>query len=102
EAVVACDAMYPKNDPKAFAASIELCAPWVLSATFNKDASTKARSVKTGFGSNYRPKKGINLAMLSTGAALDSSDPGFISPEPGSAFANDDTNPLPMSNNNAC
>ena len=103
EPLAACDANLNKNDPLAYAAAIELCKPWVQNATINGDASTLARDIKVKFGNNYAPKKGLNMAMFSTGKALNKGEGGFVVVQPGTTFPNSDPNPAPMNvNNNIC
>jgi hypothetical protein len=74
----------------------------VVDAKLNKDADPRSRNIKTAFGATYTPKAGASFIMLSTGFAADEKDPGYVDPQPGTAFTNNDPNPLPMSNNNAC
>jgi len=102
EAQVACDGAPKKGNAISYAGAIELCAPWVAGAKLNMDADPASNSVKTTFGNTYKPKSGANFLMLSTGPAADKKDKAYMVPQPGTAFNNDDANPLPMTNKNAC
>jgi hypothetical protein len=101
EALPTCDVGLGK-DAMSFAGSIELCAPWVTAAAFNADADGQARAIRNRYGASYTPKSGSNFIMLSTGYAMDKKDAGFVVVQDGTEFANDDANPSPMANNNAC
>jgi|SRR5579871_1822818 len=102
EAQAKCDGNPKQSDPKSYAGAIELCAPWLVSAKLNADADARSHDVRVKYGANYKPKAGSNFVMLSTGIAADKADAGWVEPQPGTAFVNDDQNPLPMANNNAC
>ncbi len=88
-----------KADPMTYAGAIELCSPWVISAKLNMDADPKSHAIRTILGTNYKPKQGANMIMLSSGLAVDKKDPGWVEPQPGTSFTNTDANPLPMQNN---
>jgi hypothetical protein len=97
-----CDKNLNKKDPRALAGTLELCSPWVLDATLNKNADAKSYAIKTSYGDNYKPKQGGNFLMLSTGIAADKRDPGYVKPQSGTSFNRDEANPFPQPNNNAC
>jgi Putative metal-binding motif len=102
EAPVPCDQGLKKTDTVSFAHSIELCGPSIVSATLNGDADKRAFGIRTKYGKNYFPKAGSNFIMLSTGLAADMTDASFVPVQEGTEFANDDPNPAPMQNKNAC
>jgi len=89
------------NDALAFTRSLDLCAPWLVSAELNIDADPSAYRVLTKYG-KYIPRKGADFFVASTGVAADESAKDFVLPQPGTAFKNNDANPWPMSKKNAC
>jgi len=94
-----CDAS--GSDAHAFAGAIDLCAPWLLAATVNGDSDPAGRGVHSRYGM-FAPQMGASFFVMSTGIAADENDPGFVLPQPGTAFHNDDPNPLPGPKKNAC
>jgi hypothetical protein len=93
-----CDSVnVGKNDATSLAQAFEQCdSRFFVSATLNGPSDAKARAVKPKFG-NIKPQAGANMALLSTGLALDKNDPGFIEPQVGTAFdcSNEFQHPLP-------
>jgi hypothetical protein len=89
------------NDGPTLAAAMGLCAPWLKSAQVNPDADPSARAARPDFGS-YLPMDGTRVALLDTGVAADEDDAGFVLPQPGTAFHNDDPNPDPSPKSNLC
>jgi hypothetical protein len=98
----ACATRPGMKDANDFAGAIGLCAPWLLSASFNAASDPRDRAIAMDYG-NYKPKNGGVFAVLSTGIAADENDPGYVVPQPGTEFNNDHVNPLPMNvQNNVC
>jgi hypothetical protein len=95
------NANLPKTDSRGLAAAAELCDPWVIQATVNKDADKRAHDLKKDYGA-YLPKQGGSFLVLSTGIAADEDDPGYVLPQPGTEFTNEDPNPDPMQNGGNC
>ncbi len=89
------------NDALAHARSLDLCPPWLSSAQLNIDADPAAYKVRVGYG-KYVPHKGADMLALATGIVADENDNAFVSPQPGTAFHNNDPNPLPSMKKNAC
>ncbi len=77
------------------AASIGLCGRWLIDATLNADAAPSSHAVRTHYG-KYTPRFDADFAVLSTGVVADEKDPGFVSPQPGTAFANSTRHPAPL------
>src|SRR5579883_570921 len=100
-----CDLNTDPKNPMSFAGTMELCTPWVLSASFNNDADLKARAIRTQFGYGIKPNAGKSFIMLSNGLAVDETDPGYNMdwwPQPGTPFSNVDDNPLVIKTQNVC
>lgn len=101
------------TDPVSFAAAMDLCSSsdpnaiqigrgqWLKAATFNGDSDPRSHAIRTDYG-NYHPRNGGDLVVLSTGIAADEDDPGYASPQPGTAFDNNVVNPFPQVNKTAC
>jgi hypothetical protein len=66
--------------------SIGLCSG-VVSAAFPTLASPTARAIKTSYGPKNLPN-GATFAVLSTGVAAAKGQPGYVSPQSGTAFTN--------------
>src|SRR5581483_2988206 len=96
--VPACDQSNGgKNDATSLAQAFEQCDPrFFLGASLVGPSDARARTVKASFGS-IAPQKGANLALISSGLALDKSDAGFVEPKGGTSLgcANEFANPLP-------
>src|SRR5205814_2365933 len=88
-------------DPLAFASSMDVCTPWIMDAKINADSDTTSHAIRQGFG-KYVPRQGASFVVLSTGVAADKDDMGFVVPQPGTVFHNDDPNPFPQDSKNAC
>jgi len=95
EAPVPCDAAVANPGGRDYAGALELCPPWLVAASFNNDGDARAHSLRTAYGQGYHPKAGRSFIMLSTGLALDKSDPGFVPPQTGTEFGYLDANPHP-------
>lgn len=101
EATAPCPEI-PGNDGLSFAASMDVCAPWVTKAEINHESDPAARSIRATFG-KYKPRgPGASMVVLSTGIAGDKSAMNFIQQQPGTAFHNDDPNPLPQPSKSVC
>jgi hypothetical protein len=96
--VSACDSMnVGKNDPTSLAQAFEQCdSRFFKSAMLVGPSDPKARAVTPTFGS-IKPLQGANMALLSTGLAVDKTGPGFVEPQIGTNLgcSNTYTNPLP-------
>jgi V8-like Glu-specific endopeptidase len=95
-APTSCDAMASgKNDATALANAFEQCDPrFFKSAMLVGPSDTKARAVTPKFGI-ITPQAGSNMALLSTGLAVDKMGSGFVEPQIGTDLKNTSTNPLP-------
>jgi hypothetical protein len=104
EAVPACDTA-GGSDAMAFGRAIDVCGPWLVSASLNAMGDPSARKVVTRFGSKLAPAGGAphTMALLSTGVAYpDKSDKAFVSPRPGTVFTDSEKNPLQVPSANVC
>lgn len=91
------------KDATVFANAMEVCAPWLLSATWNKFIDARSRKITNHFGQTYKPRSGETMAYFSTGIAADRGDTGFMDPQPGYDFGLPaDANPLQISSKNVC
>jgi hypothetical protein len=97
ETEAACDqSATGKNDATSLAQSMELCdARFVKMATFAAAADPSARNVMSAFGTVVKPQQGINMALISTGLAIDKTTQPFTEPQTGTDFMMKGTNPLP-------
>ncbi|HZS42144.1 MAG TPA: choice-of-anchor L domain-containing protein [Polyangia bacterium] len=93
-----CDTMnVGKNDATSLAAAFEQCdSRFFKSATLVGPSDTKARAVTPAFGS-IKPQAGANMALLSTGLAVDKNGAGFVEPQIGTSLgcSNEFAHPLP-------
>jgi hypothetical protein len=98
-----CVLNVPKDDPRALAAAIELCAPWLIDASVNPLSDLKQKSVRAKLG-KLSPKQGTSFAMLSSGLAVDESDaPSGWLPQPGTPFQSPpQPNPDVLTSRNIC
>lgn len=65
----------------------------IVSATFTQLANAEAANLAVDWGTRP-PQKGTNLAVLSTGKALDANSPGYVAPSPGTIFSTSHPNPV--------
>lgn len=75
--------------------AMELCN-WITSASLTADADERGRNIVGRFGDVYVPRAGESMAVLSTGIAVDASDPSFSSPNGGTGFGNSAAHPDPQ------
>lgn len=90
------------QDAMTFASSMDLCAPWLQSATWNRFIDVRGKKITNHFGQVYKPQAGQTMAFFSTGIAADRGDGGFTDPQPGYEFFQRDMNPLPITSKNIC
>ena len=103
-----CDAnLVGKNDPASIAQAIDICDPRFLkSATLAMPPQSagvndaRARRILAGFGDNWKPHKGSNMVLISTGIAVDEkgsdgSGKDFVNPQDGTALGTLLTNTAP-------
>jgi len=85
--VVACDTGIQSNTTNAvdFAHAMEMCDPWVVSATFPTIADDRAHQVAPDWGA-FKTQAGVNMAALSNGIAADENDTGYVAPQTGTSF----------------
>jgi putative metal-binding protein len=85
-----------KSDATSLAQSMELCDPrFFKSATTAGSSDMRARIVAATFGTVLKPQAGANMALVSTGLAVDKSSASFVEPQEGTDLMNTGTNPLP-------
>lgn len=77
------------------AKAIELCN-WVNTASLTADADPMSHQLATAFGNTYTPHGGDEFLVLSTGIAVDSSNPAHVSPNGGTTFTNTAPHPDPQ------
>jgi hypothetical protein len=94
EPLEACDMTLDPADPLSYAKAIEMCGPWVASATFAA-GDVNARGIRGDYGT-YVPNWGSSFTVLSSGLVADANDPGYVNPQPGTAFNNTAAHPAPM------
>ncbi len=94
--VVACDANIASNtkDGSDFAHAMEMCDPWVVSATFPTVADDRAHQVAPDWGA-FKVQAGASMAALSNGIAADEDDTGYVAPQTGTNFGKMGT-PYPL------
>jgi hypothetical protein len=85
-----------------YAESMEVCPPWLKSATLNHLADTHSNRLTKHFGRHYVPEAGETMAYFSTGIAADETDYGFVEPQDGTAFQGRENNPLAITSTNVC
>ena len=84
------------SDASSLVQSMELCdARFLKSATMTGPSDMRARIVTPKFGTVLVPRAGANMALLSTGLAVDKSSSSFVEPQDGTDLKNSGTNPLP-------
>ncbi len=85
--VIACDANIQSNTTNAvdFAHAMEMCDPWVVTATFPTVADDKAHQVAPDWGA-FKTQAGTSMAALSNGIAADENDTGYVAPQTGTSF----------------
>ncbi len=85
--VVSCDTGIQSNTTTAtdFAHAMEMCDPWVVSASFPTVADDRAHQVAPDWGV-FMPQAGVNMAALSNGIAADENDTGYVAPQTGTSF----------------
>ena len=88
-----CDQSGVASDATAFAGAIDLCKPWLVDAAWNPGSDNRARFIRTGFGTGYKPQLNSRFGMISTGIAGDEKEPDFVAPQPGTPFTGMDQNP---------
>jgi hypothetical protein len=76
-----CDAAIGGPDPRDFAHAAELC-DFLVDATWDDNIPNVQHAVRGAFG-QYTPHAGHALGVISTGAAVDESDPTWTNPSPG-------------------
>jgi hypothetical protein len=85
-----------KGDAASLAQSMDLCdARFLKSAMTNGSSDTRARIVAAKFGTVVVPRAGANMALMSTGLAVDKSSTSYVAPQEGTDLKNTGTNPLP-------
>ncbi len=87
-----CDTGLDPADPLSYPKAMELCGPWVTSATISAASSAQARTIVSTFGSTYAPHTGASMAVLSTGNVGGGAPQN---PQPGTAFTNTAPHPDP-------
>src|SRR5262249_41956957 len=96
--VPSCDGMnVNKNDPSSLAQAFEQCDNrFFKSAMLVGPSDPKARKVVATFGS-VKPQQGGNMALLSTGYAVDKTTMSGYEPQEGANLGNSNSyaNPLP-------
>ncbi len=75
-----------------YATAIDLC-DGLQSAVWAVEASTSAHGIKQVYGPANVPTHGQNMIAISTGIAAAVGQPGFVNPQPGTAFSNSGTYP---------
>ncbi|HEY2745709.1 MAG TPA: choice-of-anchor L domain-containing protein [Polyangia bacterium] len=97
EAQPTCDsANGGKTDAASLAQSLELCDSRFLKSSATAGPSDmRARIVTSKFGTVVAPQAGANMALMSTGLAVDKSSSSFVEPQEGTDLSNTGTNPLP-------
>ena len=79
-----------------YAKAIDLCTgagSTVVQSVFAKQASIKARAIKTAYGVNLKPRSGKHMVVLSSGVAAAKGQLGYKLPQNGTKFSN--TAPYP-------
>jgi hypothetical protein len=85
-----------QGDAASLVQSMELCDPRFLkSAMTNGPSDARARIVTSKFGTVVVPQSGANMALVSTGLAVDKSSTSYVAPQEGTDLKNTGTNPLP-------
>ncbi|MCU1283162.1 MAG: Cell division protein FtsH [bacterium] len=85
-----------KSDAASLVQSMELCDPRFLkSAMTTGPSDMRARIVAGKFGTVVVPRAGANMALVSTGLAVDKSSTSYVAPQQGTDLKNTGTNPLP-------
>jgi hypothetical protein len=76
-----------REAPLAYAHAIDACH-FTTQASWNESLGIdeRSRGIFADFGNTYVPNAGDSLAILASGVAGDSSDPGFVILDPGSQF----------------
>ncbi|MBI3185057.1 MAG: putative metal-binding motif-containing protein [Myxococcales bacterium] len=92
EAAGTCDAQATSVTPADFARVLGMCSFVTGSQFIAGDAS--ARGIRTKFGSQWVPKQGSKMALLTTGKALDKFDSSTYSPQDGHDFSQSTAHPL--------
>jgi len=88
---------------RQLAAAAGICGWVVEEAEFPDPASDpRSRGVFLDYGSIYLPIEGQDFAVLSTGIAGDSGDPGFVSPQGGTSFFTTTSHPDPQGAPETC
>ena len=97
EPAAACDsANGGKSDAASLAQSMDLCdARFLKSAMTTGSSDMRARIVAGKFGTVVMPRAGANMALMSTGLAVDKSSTSYVAPQEGTDLKNTGTNPLP-------
>ena len=96
EALEPCDSGLLATVAGDYAKAIEICGPWVTSATFNVSADPQSRNILPDYGMSYIPHAGAAIAVLSSGIAKDADQPGYVVPQSGTAFTNSGPHPDPL------
>lgn len=92
EALPPCDATLNPSIGVDFAKAMGMCAQ-VTSAGFLK-GNAIARSIRAKFGTQWSPKEGAKMVLISTGQAVDRADSPSYMPEPGHIFGAAEAHPL--------
>jgi len=97
EAIEPCPAGTGRNDPMGYASALDICwqttyAGWDESLGIDE----LSRGIFTDYGNTYVPVQGPDFMVLSTGRVGDSSDPGFVPLDSGTAFTNSPPHPDPI------
>jgi hypothetical protein len=95
--VATCTPMSGATDATSMAQAFEQCDPrFFKGAMLVGPSDSRARAIKSKFGT-VAAKAGANMALISTGLALDKNDTGFVEPQQGTNLADANTfmNPLP-------
>lgn len=104
EETPSCDVNVPLTNNTAldYANSMELCSPWLQSASFNTYSSPSARTIIKRFGVNFYSQTSQTMVNFSTGIATDTNRTAGYEPQPGIDLGLTDVNPLPISSLNIC
>ncbi len=76
--------------------ALDICGPWVSSATLWAGADYRSRAIATDYGISYLPHGGDAFTVLSSGIAADENTPGYVVPQSGSSFTNSAPHPDPQ------
>jgi hypothetical protein len=86
EGVEPCDGAIGGANARDFASSMELCE-YLVDARWQPGIPAVQHAIKTHFGGVYVPHAGYAMGVISSGRAVDASDPQWENPSPGATVS---------------